>query len=128
ESEGEGFGAVFAVELPLLSQRELGGAQANGRNEPLPDLTGVRVLVVDDHSDTLEIFRRSLEQYGAVTQGAQSCSAALDVFDEWRPNVVITDLGMPGQDGYDLIESIRARNSSDGGNVPIAAVTAYAHE
>jgi PAS domain S-box-containing protein len=127
KSDGEGLGATFAVELPLLAQPTAARA-ARAATDPLPDLTGLKVLVVDDHSDTLEIFRRSLEQYGAVTQGAQSCSAALDVFDEWRPNVVITDLGMPDEDGYDLIESIRSRKPADGGNVPIAAVTAYAHE
>ncbi|HSI87425.1 MAG TPA: ATP-binding protein [Pyrinomonadaceae bacterium] len=127
ESKGEGHGTMFSVELPLLA-RQTQGAETNGRPDARPDLTGVRVLVVDDHSDTLEIFRRSLEQYGAVTQGAQSCSAALDVFDEWQPNVVITDLGMPGEDGYDLIQSIRSRNPAEGGDVPMAAVTAYAHE
>ena len=90
-----------------------------------PDLTGLRVLVVDDNSDTREILRLMLNQYGAEVRAAASTAEALGAFFEWKPNVLISDLGMPDEDGFALIRKVRALAPEEGGNIPAAALTAY---
>jgi CheY-like chemotaxis protein len=89
------------------------------------DLSGLRVLVVDDDTDTLEILDIVLKQYGAAVRTAVSSAAALEVFRLWKPDVLISDLGMPVEDGFTFIGKIRALSPAEGGNVPAAALTAY---
>ena len=123
-SEGIGKGSNFTVALPLESDtQELIKKKIEERST---DLDGIKVLVVDDNQDNLDICRIGLEQFGAETRGADSCSAALPIFSEWRPDVLVSDLGMPHEDGFDLISKIRAFGNDAGGNIPAAAVTAYA--
>ena len=92
------------------------------------DLQGLRVLVVDDDADTREILCVVLGQRGAEVRAAASSTDALEAFHEWKPNVLVSDLGMPGEDGFAFIEKVRRLAPEEGGNIPAAALTAYARE
>jgi CheY-like chemotaxis protein/two-component sensor histidine kinase len=134
ESAGPGQGATFTVRLPLMQVRdsELGvrGSGSEGQNsEPLtpnPELAGVRVLVVDDQPDSLDFACAVLTQAGAEVKLASGAGEALDLFEGWVPDVVVCDIGMPGEDGYELMRKVRAREAERGGRVPALALTAYA--
>jgi CheY-like chemotaxis protein len=84
------------------------------------------VLAVDDDADTLATLRALLEQSGAEVRTAASAAAALQVLDEWNPSLLISDIGMPVEDGYALIRQVRARPPERGGSIPALALTAYA--
>ena len=126
-SEGEGKGATFSVRLPLMP---VSGAQAS----PSPgtaassavSLAGVSVLVVDDDLDSRELVSISLARCGAEVRSVSSAQAALDAVAEKLPDVLLSDIEMPGMDGYALIKRIRALPPERGGRVPAAALTAYA--
>jgi CheY-like chemotaxis protein len=132
ESDGEGRGAAFTVRLPILDR----SAAAPGKASAPPagpvvaaesaELAGLRLLVVDDEPDTCEMVKLVLEQCGAEVHAAASASQALSAMDAWRPHILLSDIGMPGQDGYELIKQIRARPAEDGGDVPAIALTAFA--
>lgn len=140
ESEGPGSGSVFTVRLPVAPANEVstsGHAAAKVTDRPgrevetrlsAIDLSGLRVLVVDDELDTLEIVSLLLKRYGAEVRSTTSSVDALRVFDEWRPSVLISDLGMPGEDGFSLISKIRALAPEHGGETPALALTAYVRE
>jgi PAS domain S-box-containing protein len=141
ESHGAGQGAVFTVRLPIA---EVGEAPARLAEDSLhytdqpaaaselaastTDLRGLRVLVVDDDPDTREILCMVLSQYGAEVRAAGSSHDALGAFREWKPNVLISDIGMPDEDGFAFIEKVRTFAPEDGGNIPAAALTAYARD
>lgn len=95
-----------------------------------PDiLDGYRVLVVEDERDTLELLTYSLAKCGARVMGAQSAREAIELFHRSRPDVVVSDIGMADQDGYDLVRAIRRLPADAGGRVPAVALTAFAgHE
>jgi signal transduction histidine kinase/CheY-like chemotaxis protein len=133
ESEGEGKGATFTVGLPFVNFRR--GAE---RAERLPaggvgyaeitcppSLQGLRVLAVDDEEDTREMIRAVLEHCKMEVITAGSASEALEVIARSHPDVLISDLGMPGEDGYALIAKVRALPAERGGQIPAAALTAY---
>ena len=135
ESNGEGQGATFTMELPLDPVTIADGQLKNepGAHLELSNvdhqpsiLKGVRVLVVDDESDTLEVLTAGLEQTGAEVWGAGSVTKALAILEQWCPDVLVSDIGMPGQDGYALIGKVRALEPARGGHVPALALTAYA--
>jgi PAS domain S-box-containing protein len=139
ESAGAGHGATFIVRLPLSEKGEdliiptssLSAVENAISKEILidaPDIRGLRVLIVDDDTDTLEVLRVVLKQYGAQVRIAVSTADALEVFHEWKPDVLISDLGMPAEDGYALIGKIRALPPEQGGSIPAAALTAYVSE
>ena len=88
----------------------------------------MRVLVVDDDPDTLEILEIMLNQYGAEVRAAASASAALDTFLRWKPDILVSDIGMPIEDGLTLIGRIRDLSPEQGCNVPAAALSAYVRE
>jgi CheY-like chemotaxis protein len=134
ESEGEGRGAAFVVSLPSVNSEE--GSQAAGR-APLaavgqseitcpPSLRGLRVLAVDDEADTLDMIRAVLEHCKAEVITAGSAPEALEAIVKLRPDVLLSDLGMPEEDGYALIDRVRALPAERGGQIPAAALTAYA--
>jgi signal transduction histidine kinase/ActR/RegA family two-component response regulator len=137
-SAGLGQGAQFALRLPVASsltpsQRNLvfePAAEVAEAPAPLeaPDLAGLRVLLVDDEPDTLEILRVMLNQFGANVRGAASTSDALETFLEWKPDVLVSDLGMPGEDGFALIGKVRALTPEQGRDIPAAALTAHVRE
>jgi signal transduction histidine kinase/ActR/RegA family two-component response regulator len=126
-SDGPGQGATFVVELPLL---EAGPAAVPPAAEaPLElKLTGIKVLVVDDESDVTELTRLTLEHRGAEVRCAATAREALEAIDELQPDVLVSDIGMPGMNGYDLLRIIRGRSPSEGGRTPAIALTAYARE
>ncbi len=130
-SDGLGKGATFVVSLPLHAVRE-GPEEADRvvRGRELDeaamklDLRGVRVLLVDDEHDSIEIVKRILERNGADVRSASSMQEALDAFAGWPPHVILSDIGMPHHDGYELIS--RLRTMPGGRTVPAVALTALA--
>jgi CheY-like chemotaxis protein len=86
------------------------------------------VLVVDDEPDTLEFLSAGLSRYGAQVCTASSSADALEAVLSWKPDLIVSDLGMPGEDGFALIEKVRALSPAQGGDTPAAALTAYAGE
>jgi PAS domain S-box-containing protein len=132
-SAGAGRGSTFTVELPILSERI--DMAASGLHRPdgsvVPGLTtlkGLRVLVVDDDADAREMLTMMLEEAGADVTAASSADEAVAVFEGLRPAVVVSDIGMPGGDGYSLIRRLRALEGDCAGAIPAVALTAYARE
>jgi len=124
ESEGEGFGATFHVLLPRVAPRESAQPRPQAATAPSLDLQGVRVLVVDDELDTLELSRRVLGSYRALVVTATSVDTALATLDNFQADVLVSDLSMPGRDGYELIRAVRRNVGPD--TLPAAALTAFA--
>ena len=127
ESAGEGQGATFRVELPM-SAAEPPAAPAPvvpAVAMPPVSLQGLRVLVVDDDTDTLDLFTRVLVETGAELRTATSVREAMAIFADWRPDVLVSDVEMPDEDGYALIRRIRGLGADQGGEIPAVAVTAY---
>jgi len=127
ESEGIGEGATFTVTLPLLSDSQIQPENSHSDGEGL-DFTDVGVLLVEDEVDTLDLLTIILEAYGARVEGVTSADEALAVFSQVQPDVLISDIGMPGMDGYELIRQVRELPPDRGGSVPAIALTAYAGE
>ena len=92
---------------------------------PLP-LSNIRVLIVDDDDDARDFLSFLLEQSGAIVTTAATAAAALQALERSRPNILLSDIGMPETDGYDLIRAVRA--SKQGQDLPAIAITAYAGE
>ena len=101
-------------------------SRATAISPALIKLHGVHALVVDDDVDAGELLTAALDQWGARVSVATSAREALGLFAADRPDVIISDIGMPGEDGYSLIRKLRARSATCGGNIPAAALTAYA--
>jgi len=127
ESDGIGQGATFTVTLPLLSVSPINTQNSSPDDEGL-DLTDVTVLLVEDEVDTLDLLTIILESYSARVKGVTSANEALFVFSQGQPDVLISDIGMPGMDGYELIRQVRELPPDRGGLVPAIALTAYAGE
>ncbi|HEX8144706.1 MAG TPA: PAS domain-containing protein [Pyrinomonadaceae bacterium] len=133
ESAGVGEGATFTVTLPLASDNEQAVdsqppstlADTGEASESSRSLHGLRVLVVDDELNTLRMLAALLEGYGAEVNAVASADEALKALESWRPHVLVSDIGMPGDDGYALIRKVRAFPAERGGQVPAAALTAY---
>jgi CheY-like chemotaxis protein len=128
-SEGPGRGATFTVRFPLASlASEPEGAARSGElsAELEARLAGLRVLVVDDEPDAREIVSLALARYGAEVRAEASAAGALAQVAGWGPDVLIADIGMPVEDGYDLIRKVRALPAESGGGTPAVALTAYA--
>ena len=136
DSEGEGLGATFTISLPLMELRSAVSDTGSARQpefmlpefECPPELTGLRVLVVDDEADTCELLQVILEGCGARVKTASSAAAALEAVADEVFDVLISDIGMPDEDGYYLIAKVRALGKDRGGKIPAAALTAYASE
>jgi PAS domain S-box-containing protein len=130
-SGGIGLGATFTISLPLQSVRHepktLANVERNAQVDEAAtdaDLNGIKVLVVDDEADSAGIVKRILERTGAKVRTAASMEDALTEFARFAPHVVLSDIGMPGHDGYELIARLRALPG--GRNVPAVALTALA--
>ena len=133
ESPGEGRGATFTVTLPLATiptavhhDEDERRPVADATPDDVPTLAGLRVLVVDDQAGAGDAVTAVLEQSGARVAVAASSAEALEALASFRPDVLLSDIGMPGEDGYAFIRKVRALPSDDGGRVPAAALTAYA--
>jgi len=134
ESDGLGNGAVFTVDLPLAQERR-DPARAEERRREVERrrrrsgvirLDGVRVLLVEDDDDSRKLLGTMLKRYGAKVTSTKSAAEALDVFENEVPDVIISDIGMPDQDGYEFIRKLRALPVENGGNIPAIALTGYA--
>lgn len=126
DSDGEGQGATFTVKL-LPGNGEKGeerGSKEVGNSAPLP-LDKFQVMVVDDDSDTRDFLTTVLEQHGAKVTAVASVSESLELLQQLKPDVLVSDIGMPIEDGYELIRKVRALNSPEG-KIPAIALTAYA--
>lgn len=129
-SEGQGKGTTFTVTLPCggveteLSPRQAGPSLPGGT----PELLGLRVLTVEDDSDSREILEIVLRSQGAEVVSVSSVHEALQVLNSygWKPEILVSDLGMPDEDGYDLIRQLRSRSAEQGGALPAIAITGYA--
>jgi signal transduction histidine kinase/ActR/RegA family two-component response regulator len=139
ESEGEAKGATFVVQLPVMIARRQQPETPErrhpraGRGAPLecpPQLAGLRVLVVEDEEDSRDLLRAILEGCGSDVTVAASVSEALELFERSKPDILLSDIGMPEEDGYQLIGKVRALEAGQGvsnnGRVPAIALTAYA--
>lgn len=134
-SEGEGKGATFTVMLPItpVYQVDPSGYRvhpgARDLLRPADELTdrldGLRILVVDDEADTRELLKQGLEYCGAEVNVVGSATEALDALMGTLPDILISDIGMPGIDGYDLIRQVRSLSQERGAKVPAIALTAY---
>jgi PAS domain S-box-containing protein len=137
-SPGEGLGATFTVSLPLapLHAEPLAGVDQRDpqeRDRPAASddahcikLSGLKVLLVDDEPDARDLVKRVLEDCEAVVTTASSAAEAIEAVQRERPDIVLSDIGMPGEDGLTLIRKVRALGPANGGNVPAVALTAYA--
>lgn len=136
ESLGANRGACFTVFLPIVSASNASQIQSSkrqsttaapnlGPNESI-SLEGARVLLVDDEIDSNAAFKEIIESYGAEILCANSAKEAIHHFAEFRPHVLVSDIAMPGEDGYSLIRKIRALKPIEGGRTPAIAMTAYA--
>jgi PAS domain S-box-containing protein len=135
ESGGAGQGATFTVRLPLAPVRDTPvhgprvstpAPQPGGLFCP-PELNGLHVLVVDDEPDARDLVQSVLQTCNARVSVAKSAAEALHKLKQERPQVLVSDIGMPDEDGYTLIRKVRALPKSEGGDIPAVALTAYAH-
>ena len=135
QSPGEGQGATFIVNLPLLEMRRV-GEQESGKVAASPShsltpasphpLDGLRVLVVDDEADARELLVAILAEDGAEVIAVASAAEAIEALQRLQPNILVSDIGMPGEDGYTLMRKVRALDAKQGGQIPAVALTAYA--
>ncbi len=136
ESAGENMGATFVVELPAVAlgldttEARRGAVSEIPPRAPreVPDITGLRVLVVEDEPDARDLLEHTLRTAGAEVLAVESAAEALDALRERPPDVLVSDIGLPNEDGYALITKARNRPAGQGGNVPALAVSAYARE
>jgi len=132
QSAGEGKGATFTVKLPLVvalvPSREERAHPTAGQPVPAyhgPSLRGLRVLVVDDDPDALDLIATILRRAEAEPMLCSSPPEALAALSSWKPHVLVSDIEMPGEDGYSLIRKVRELAGPDGGQIPAVALTAY---
>lgn len=137
KSDGLGKGATFSVLLPVSALHSVPGpgeelrhptvAAANvGLKHALEDIEGLRVLVVDDEPDSRELIRKLLDGRKAAVLTAASAQEAFEMLQKERPDILISDIGMPLEDGYSLIRRVRGLAPEKGGRTPAVALTAYA--
>ncbi len=136
-SRGKGQGATFIVTLPLTPASEGSSEVERGRSAeageipqscpPSSDLLcNLRVLLVEDDPEARNLIGLILMSYEAEVRDCSSAAEALRILDEWRPDVLVSDIGMPVEDGYSLMRKVRARDPERGGLIPALALTAYA--
>ncbi|MBD2040472.1 PAS domain S-box protein [Microcoleus sp. FACHB-672] len=135
-SPGEGLGSTFTVKLPLRAACSITGdpervhptVDSGVAFDLAPSLEGLRVLVVDDEADARDFLLTALEECGALVKTAGSVREAMAQIKQFNPNVLVSDIGMPQEDGYALIRQVRALDAERGEFLPAAALTAYARE
>ncbi|HKQ58630.1 MAG TPA: PAS domain S-box protein [Candidatus Eisenbacteria bacterium] len=134
-SPGEGLGSTFTLELPRHAVTAPGDDSSSVTAPPAPDSTlasgkatfdGLRVLVVDDEPDACELLHRVFSDRGADVVAVRSAAEALELFVRFKPQVLVSDIGMPGTDGYELMRRIRKRENGKAGRIPSLALTAFA--
>ena len=129
ESEGVGKGATFSATFPLLKDRAAPVTQSSEFHaSEFRSLDGLRVLLVDDEPEAREIISTVIGSSGAEVKSCISASDALSKLAEWRPDVILSDIAMPEEDGYSFIGKVRSLPRDKGGDTPAAALTAYARD
>ncbi|HLX00841.1 MAG TPA: response regulator [Trinickia sp.] len=132
-SDGEGCGATFVVRLPTanIEPMRVAGARSQSLETP-PALAGLHVLIVEDEPDARELVERLLQERGATTTALDNAADALAAYEAAPPDVVVSDIGMPGEDGYEFIRKLRAleqaasERSGQSRTTPAAALSAFA--
>ena len=134
----DGNGAVFTIKLPVMvvsksmeqlvqqSQQTAAGINSNFAFDCPPDLSGIKVLAVDDEPDARALLQTMFEQCGAEIETCASAAEALERLDDYNPDVLVSDIGLPGEDGYSLIRKVRAAETVTGKRLPAVALTAFA--
>ena len=133
-SEGEGKGATFTVRLPVAivhpvdaeEERVHSKAATQLPLESSHQLDGLKIVAVDDEADARYLFKTALSSLGAEVAVASSATEALDLIKEFKPDVIVSDVGMPGVDGYEFISRLRSLSPEEGSKIPAVALTAYA--
>jgi len=134
QSEGKNRGACFTITLPLTSTASAIAPENAAKTEPgsngLPAsyakaLTGLRILVVDDEVDSRDLVSAILTRCGSVVNCCESTAEALKAIRDWKPDLLVSDIGMPNEDGYALIEKVRNMKSKRARQTPAVALTAY---
>ena len=136
ESGGRDAGTRFVARLPrryvpLTNHDVRSPASASAppaATMDVPQFDGLRILIVDDDRESCEMMLEALRRFGATTQCAQSATEAAATLLEFRPDLVLSDIAMPGRDGYAVLSEVRQVETALGRRVPVAAVSAYAHE
>jgi signal transduction histidine kinase/DNA-binding response OmpR family regulator len=135
ESRGQDQGATFKVSLPFVAVTSVGAveeaAAAEMENNELPAgfsklLDGLRILVVDDEADSRDLVAAILTRCGSEVKTCESAAEALKTFHDWKPDLLVSDIGMPNEDGYALIQKLRKGKSKLATQIPAVALTAYA--
>lgn len=137
-SEGKGLGASFTVTLPILVLTDTPSGElrlaadhveraalTSAGHKETAKLDGLRVLVVDDDDDTRELVRVALVNSGAEVRACISAAQALSTIKTWMPDCIVSDVGMPGEDGYELMKKVRALKKKEGGRTPAIALTGF---
>ncbi len=135
ESLGEGKGAKFTIRLPSIDSaaKAVGFGAVGTESQTIPDrapqlLSGLNVLLVDDDSDTLELMATALSRRQANVTAVSSAGEALKAIKDNRPDVLVSDIAMPDEDGYGLIERVRSLENNGTQTIPAVAITAYAKD
>jgi CheY-like chemotaxis protein len=130
ESRGEGEGAKFTITLPLIETGRTIDLTIAGEKRPAPELlSGLNVLLVDDDSDTLTLMATALTRRQANVTAVSSAGEAIQAIRQKRPDVLVSDIAMPDEDGYGLIEKVRSLENGDTSScIPAVAITAYAKD
>jgi signal transduction histidine kinase/ActR/RegA family two-component response regulator len=134
QSSGEGHGSTFTIALPVRAVRQHAAAPREhpttgtmpALRTPVVSLAGIRVLVVDDEADARDLLQSVLTEANAEVLTAESADAALALVKAQRPDLIVSDIGMPVRDGYDFIRDVRGLSASGGGRIPAIALTAFA--
>jgi PAS domain S-box-containing protein len=132
ESEGEGKGATFKVIIPQIGvdQKRHGDTESMLQDEGLFNslitLEGLRILIVEDEADSRDMIATIITEQMGEARAASSADEALKIMDEWKPHILVSDIGMPGVNGYELMGKIRERSEEEGGRIPSIALTAFA--
>jgi len=134
ESDGRDAGTRFVMRLPrrhptltARDARKPRGAAAATAATDVPRLDGLRILIVDDDRESCEMMLEALRGYGASVRGAMSAGEGIEALRQYTPDLVLSDIAMPGRDGYAVLSEVRALEATLGRRVPVAAVSAYAH-
>jgi CheY-like chemotaxis protein len=129
QSDGVNKGATFSTTFPLLADRSEAVALAqNGETYEFRSLDGLRVLIVDDEPEAREIISTVIMRTGAEVTACTTATEALAKLAEWKPDVILSDIAMPDEDGYSFIGKVRSLPRDKGGETPAAALTAYARD
>jgi CheY-like chemotaxis protein len=130
ENRREGHGAIFTIRLPLptgeLHVKTLADASPAFGEQAPAKLEGLKILVVDDENDALDVITMELTERGAQVKGVTSAKEALAVLDKSKFDILISDIGMPDMDGYELIRELRQQETTENERMPAIALTAYA--